>query len=136
MSELQSASPQRTIHHDFQIHQAVFCDSARLAQMFSNLLANALKHGDPASPIWVAAQNSESDFELSVTNLGATIEPQVMEQLFEPFVRGSAKPGQEGLGLGLYIATEIARAHEGTLEVTSVEGRTCFTFRMSVSPLS
>ena len=69
-------------------------------------------------------------FEIAVTNHGPTIPPQVMNQLFQPFSRGSAKPGQQGLGLGLYIAAAIARAHEGTLGVVSADGVTTFTFRM------
>jgi signal transduction histidine kinase len=50
--------------------------------------------------------------------------------LFQPFARASAGPGQEGLGLGLYIASEIARAHEGSLDVASSKEETRFTFRM------
>jgi signal transduction histidine kinase len=133
VSELQSTALERSIECELAINRTVYCDSARIAQMLSNLLANALKHGDPSSPVWVKADTFQMSFELSVTNLGSTIEPRIMEQLFEPFSRGSALPGQEGLGLGLYIATEIARAHEGTLEVTSSDGKTCFTFKMPVS---
>ena len=60
----------------------------------------------------------------------STIPPAAMEKLFQPFERGAVRPNQQGLGLGLYIASEIARAHEGTLEVTSSPQQTCFTFRM------
>jgi signal transduction histidine kinase len=53
--------------------------------------------------------------------------------LFEPFFRGDVRPSGEGLGLGLYIASEIAKAHGGTLDVTSSGGETRFTFRMPLS---
>jgi signal transduction histidine kinase len=53
-----------------------------------------------------------------------------MERLFHPFARGQVRPSQQGLGLGLYIAAEIARAHGGTIDATSDEQETCFTFRM------
>ena len=53
-----------------------------------------------------------------------------MEQLFQPFARGDVQSHQQGLGLGLYIASEIARAHGGTIDVASTPGETCFTFRM------
>ncbi|MBR0691802.1 sensor histidine kinase [Bradyrhizobium lablabi] len=52
-----------------------------------------------------------------------------MESLFEPYTRGD-RPSQQGLGLGLYIASEIARAHDGTLKVTSTLEGTTFVFEM------
>jgi signal transduction histidine kinase len=94
------------------------------------LLANALTHGDLDGPIWVRAGSDETGFELSVANLGETIAPDIVNQLFQPFTRASARIGQEGLGLGLYIASEIARAHDGSLEVASSSEETRFTFRM------
>ncbi|HEV2672917.1 MAG TPA: ATP-binding protein [Aliidongia sp.] len=54
-----------------------------------------------------------------VANAGAAIEPDAMQRLFQPFFRGEARPGLQGLGLGLYIAAEIARAHGGALTVAS-----------------
>jgi sigma-B regulation protein RsbU (phosphoserine phosphatase) len=53
-----------------------------------------------------------------------------MKQLFHPFYRGTVKQSLQGLGLGLYIASEIARAHGGTLDVNSSADETWFTFRM------
>lgn len=63
---------------------------------------------------------------LSVTNAGATIPPHDLERLFQPFARGGDAI-EGGLGLGLYIASEIVRAHGGTLAVTSEAHVTCFT---------
>jgi signal transduction histidine kinase len=102
--------------------------------MFSNLLANALTHGDPDGPIWVRARSDDSDFELSVANLGEPIPPDIVDRLFQPFSRASTEPAQQGLGLGLYIALEIARAHEGSLNVVSSPEETRFTFRMPIIP--
>jgi signal transduction histidine kinase len=126
--ELQTASPQRTIHRDIHISRHVNCDSARIGQLLSNLLANAVTHGDPATPIMVRAKTTSDAFEMSVTNQGQTIPPHILKQLFLPFARGSARPGQQGLGLGLYIADQIARAHHGAVNVVSSDGQTCFTF--------
>ena len=70
-------------------------------------------------------------FELSVANAGEPIAPDAMERLFQPFYRARQRR-QQGLGLGLYIASEIARAHGGTLDVSSSAGETRFTFRMPV----
>ncbi len=78
----------------------------------------------------VRAASGEGGLELSVTNGGAPIPPAALERLFMPFERGAVTPHQEGLGLGLYIASEIAKAHGGSLDASSVEGETTFTFRM------
>ncbi|MBC8063513.1 MAG: GAF domain-containing sensor histidine kinase [Chlorobia bacterium] len=129
--ELQIAWPERVIHWECAIETPVVCDSARISQMLSNLLANALAHGDRSSPIRVNARTGDGAFEMSVANEGTTIPPEVMANLFEPFARGEAVPGNSGLGLGLYIASEIARVHKGQLTVESAEGKTCFSFRMA-----
>jgi signal transduction histidine kinase len=94
---------------------------------------NAVTRGDPSSPIAGRAETAAGSFVLSVTNRGPTIPPEVVENTFQPFVRGRALPGQQGLGLGLYIASEIARAQRDTLTVTSGDGDTCFTFEMPLT---
>jgi len=53
--------------------------------------------------------------------------------LFQPFSRGEIKPGQQGLGLGLYISSEIAKAHGGKLEVSSTDEETIFTLHIPSS---
>jgi signal transduction histidine kinase len=67
---------------------------------------------------------------LSVANLGEPIPPEALSRLFQPFYRVSAQDAAQGLGLGLYIASEIARGHGGTLEVASSVQETRFMFRM------
>jgi len=133
-AELRSAWTGRTIQCELLIDRPVFCDASRIGQLLSNLLGNALTHGDASAPVLVRANTVDGKpvgaFELSVTNSGPTISPDVIQQLFKPFSRGTARPGQEGLGLGLYIAHEIASAHGGTLRVASEDGHTRFTFRM------
>ena len=57
-----------------------------------------------------------------------------MERLFYPFSRGEVRPSQQGLGLGLYIASEIAKAHDGAIDVSSTTDLTCFTLRMPLQP--
>jgi phosphoserine phosphatase RsbU/P len=66
--------------------------------------------------------------ELSIANGGLPIPEAERERLFQPFFRGEVRPHGKGLGLGLHIASEIARAHDGTL----TENETRFTFRMPV----
>jgi len=134
IDEARSAWPGRTVVCEYDLGCKVACDEARLAQMLSNLLANALTHGDPEGPVTVRARTNDGGFELSVSNLGRPIPPETARQLFRPFSRDAGRPGQQGLGLGLYIASEIARAHGGTLDVESTPEETRFTFRMPLAP--
>jgi signal transduction histidine kinase len=129
-TEMRTARPDRTIHSEVAARGPILCDRARIGQLLSNLLANALTHGDPASPVWVRAACSDNTFELSVANEGPQIPPDTVARLFQPFARASSGPDRGGLGLGLYIASEIARSHGGSVVVTSSTEETRFTFRM------
>lgn len=128
--ELQSARPEHSILTEFAIDEPVSCDRGRMAQLLSNLLGNALTHGDETKPVTVRACTQDGIFELSVSNAGEPIPEAAVENLFQPFFRASVRPSQEGLGLGLYIASEIARAHGGDLTVRSTPEETRFTFQM------
>lgn len=130
IDEARAAWPDRVILSEVTLSRPVAYDGARISQLFSNLLANALTHGDPAGPVRVHARSDDRGFELSVANFGEPLSSATISRLFLPFSRASAAPGQQGLGLGLYIASEIARAHEGTLEVASSPEETRFTFRI------
>lgn len=134
IAEARSAWPDRLIESEIALARPVVCDPARLGQMFSNLLINALTHGDASRPVRVVAGSDESGFSLSVINLGEPIPPEVVDRLFLPFSRATAEPANAGLGLGLYIAAEIARAHRGALTVASTPAETRFTFTMPLEP--
>ena len=77
---------------------------------------------------------TEEQFELAVYNKG--ISPAAMTLLFPTFSRGELRLRQQGLGLGLYIVSEIAKAHGSTIDVKSTQELTCFTLRMPLRPLS
>jgi signal transduction histidine kinase len=130
IAELRTASPARTIDATIALPDPVYCDPPRIAQLLSNLLANALTHGAADGPISVGANSRDGLVELSVANTGEPIPAETIQRLFQPFTRASARSNQEGLGLGLFIASEIARAHGGTLDVTSTPQQTCFKFTM------
>ena len=134
VQELESTQPDRVIKADFAIVEAVSCDRVRMAQLLSNLLGNALTHGDAATPVRVRASTAAGIFELSVSNTGKPIPEAALENLFQPFFRASVLPSREGLGLGLYIASEIAKAHGGELTVKSDADETRFTLRMPTRP--
>jgi signal transduction histidine kinase len=129
IAELRAGFPESQIDTDFDLTRQVGCDSGRVAQLFSNLLGNALTHGTPGAPVRVRANTHKDEFELSVANAGEPIPPEAINRLFQPFYRVAQDSGQ-GLGLGLYIASEIARAHGGRLDVASSPLETRFTFRM------
>jgi signal transduction histidine kinase len=130
VADMQAHAPDRTIEARFSLDKPVSADKARIAQMFSNLLGNALTHGSASAPIRTQASIQGEHFELIVANAGDPIARSAMERLFQPFHRGEDQTRQKGLGLGLYIASEIARAHGGALSVDSSAGETRFVFRM------
>jgi signal transduction histidine kinase len=133
VSELTTRYPGREVVADVAEAGDVDCDGVRMGQLLSNLLANALTHGAPQTPIQVSAAQADGVFELTVANAGDPIPPRALSRLFLPFARGdSERASAQGLGLGLYIASEIAKAHGGTLEARSTGAQTRFTFRMPV----
>lgn len=133
VSELEIAHPERAIDLRCGEVAPLLCDPQRLGQLASNLLGNALTHGAPDEPVAVDCRESGGEFVLSVANSGPEIPADVRAKLFQPFERGAAVHQDGGLGLGLYIASTIAKAHGGTLEVRSSPAKTCFTFRMPLA---
>ena len=130
VDEMMSAHPGRVIEVDFQIDEPVQSDRGRIAQLASNLLGNAIAHGAVDQPIRIKATTIGDTFELWVANAGPPITEAAMERLFQPFFRGEVRKSQQGLGLGLYIVSEIARAHGGDISVKSSPSETRFTLRM------
>jgi signal transduction histidine kinase len=131
IDELRASWPERVIVADVKIRAPVSCDRGRLGQLFSNLLSNALTHGDGEGAISVRATTEADEFRLVVANPGPPIPEHRLDHLFKPFSRGD-EPGKQGLGLGLYIASEIAIAHGGRIDVTSTAEETRFTFHMPI----
>ncbi|OLP59337.1 histidine kinase [Xaviernesmea oryzae] len=127
IEELRLAHPSQQIEAQLT-HERVRCDAGRIGQLLSNLLANAITHGDKDQPVRVETRMQEGTFLLSVANGGQPIASELQADLFKPFVRMGG--GQGGLGLGLFIAAEIAKAHGGTITVASDERETRFTFAM------
>lgn len=103
-------------------------DCARLTQLVSNLVGNALQHGDEDSPVTVTTQARPDDVQLTVHNRGPVIPAHETRTIFDPLVRAHRfGPDRSGsLGLGLYIARQIAVAHGGQVDVrSSDETGTC-----------
>jgi signal transduction histidine kinase len=130
-----------TYHRDaaFTLHA---CESAvgefdapRIEQVFSNLISNAVHHGNKRSPVSVSVESAQSEVVFSVHNEGPPIPKEVLPTIFQPLKRytpdvGAAQWANGGLGLGLHIASEIVEAHQGKIEVESGSAGTTFTVRL------
>ena len=135
IAELKSAWPDVAVEASIDVEEPVNCDRIKMGQLFSNLLGNAIAYGDRGRPIRVSARTIDGTFELAVTNYGAPIPAKAMDNLFKPYTRGE-RPSQQGLGLGLYIASQIAQAHGGTLKASSNAEETIFVLEMPLGSQS
>ena len=107
-------------------------DAARLAQVLANLLANARTHTPPGSTVTVGLTSGARGAELTVVDDGPGIAPELLPHVFERFARGSSSRSRENgsTGLGLAIVQAVVAAHGGSVNVTSVPGRTAFIVRL------
>ena len=134
LDQLRAANPGRRI--DLEVHGDT-CgswDSQRLQQLLGNLVRNAIKYGAPDAPVYVGLNGDAAGVVLEVRNSGPVIEPTDLDQIFEPLKRGSDNENKHdadgSLGLGLYIAREIAKGHGGSIEARSDETETVFAVRL------
>lgn len=134
VDEIRMGNPEVLIEENYKIDRQISCDPKRLSQMVSNLLGNSVNHGDTAHPIVVNAQTTDGCLTLSIANGGEQIPDSARAMLFEPFTRADLREAQEGLGLGLFIAREIANRHGGELTMTSDQHQTIFEFQMPLKP--
>jgi len=130
VAELGQLSAGRTLTVDIRGDALLEGDPARLLQVASNLVGNAVQHG--TGPVKVAIAGTADEVILSVHNHGPTIAPDVLPTLFEPFRRGRSQEGGHSgsVGLGLFIVREVVRAHGGEVGARSDEGGTTFTVRL------
>ncbi|MBI2391866.1 MAG: GAF domain-containing sensor histidine kinase [Deltaproteobacteria bacterium] len=121
LEETAMAFPWRPIKWDLGIagHEPASWDRDRVAQCLENLLGNACEHGDDASPVTVAVSSDSGEFRVEIVNAGEF--PVGRISTFDPF---AARSGRRGLGLGLFIADRIARAHGGSIAIESARGQT------------
>ena len=111
-------------------------DSDRIRQAISNLLGNALQHGSVDFPVSLSLQGTATEVAITIHNGGDPIAPGELPNIFDPLIRGSSadrpksnRPGS--IGMGLYIAREVAKSHRGGIEVVSnAEQGTSFTIRL------
>lgn len=132
VQEVRLAYPKANIAFDHEGTAALLCDVGRIRQLVSNLLTNAVAHGKKGGPIILDGRISQSTLLLTCINLGEPIPDALMGSLFQPFTRAERDSHTEGLGLGLYICSQIAEAHGGTLSVTSDHAATTFIAEIPV----
>src|SRR5690606_3032061 len=113
------------IKTSLKLTEPVNCDAQRLAQLLSNLLSNAVNHGD-GQQISMVVKTTKKNFLLTVANTGPIIPSTKIKKIFEPYFSEHAANNKNGLGLGLYISSQIAQSHGGSLKVKSNKEETVF----------
>jgi sigma-B regulation protein RsbU (phosphoserine phosphatase) len=133
IEEMQVGHPTRTFRLDVQGACGGCWDRDRLAQICTNLIGNAIEHStSPGSPIDMCIVRYPAYVELAVSNQGLPIPADVLPVLFEPFRRAADSNRSTGLGLGLHIVNEIARAHGGSVSAESDVNATVFRVKLPV----
>ena len=133
IDQLRAVHPGRQVDLDVADECTGVWDGRRLQQLLGNLVLNAIKYGAEAGSVRVTVTDEGSDIRLDVKNSGTAIEPSTLERIFDPLQRGQQHAGgnvDSSLGLGLYIAREIAKAHGGEIKVRSDETETVFSVRL------
>lgn len=129
LEQIRATCPERALEWDVTGDCRGSWDPDRIQQLLNNLVVNAIHYGAPREAIHVALHGEESALRLSVANTGKPIDGETIAHIFEPLRRGKngVAANNSGLGLGLYIASEIAKAHGGEIAVDAIENRTVFT---------
>ena len=126
VDELRSTFPNRGVVFSTSGHLGGKFDRDRVLQALDNLLRNACEHGEGDIHVEARATADDQGVVTKVSNRGPVIPPEVIPKLFDPFARGSSS-SKQGLGLGLYIAAQVAMAHGGVCEASSSSDWTSIT---------
>lgn len=134
LDQLRAAHKGREVELEVRGNVRAICDARRIQQLVGNLVGNAFKYGAPQSVVWVVVTADDHQLTIDVRNQGAAIAPSALRRIFGPLERGPDADNRTGsgdsLGLGLYIAREIAKAHAGDITARSDEAETVFTVRL------
>jgi signal transduction histidine kinase len=134
VAEVRAIHPHKIVSFDVDVRVPVLCDRARIQQLASNLLANAVAHGRPDSPVRFTATTQDGELVLEVWNDGDPIPADSLPKIFGPFWRRAISVEREGLGLGLFICAQIVKSHYGQLDVQSSRQKgTLFTARLPLN---
>ena len=134
LDQLRAAHPDHPLALEVSGDSHGVWDGRRLQQLLGNLVLNAIKYGAPRATVRVVVTGEDTEVRFEVQNRGVAIERFTLEQLFDPLRRGPENENHYAadgsLGLGLYIARGIARAHGGETEARSDTTETVFTVRL------
>jgi signal transduction histidine kinase len=119
IDELQIANPGRSILLEPAGEIIGQWDPDRLLEVLSNLIGNAIQHGDPSSAVKVRLGCSGNDAWIEIHNQGEPIPAEALPEIFDPFRRALQETMSGSVGLGLYISQQIVFAHHGKIEVSS-----------------
>jgi signal transduction histidine kinase len=134
LAEVGAGHPQRSFRVETGEDLVAFVDSVRLQQAVTNLLSNAVEHGSAGGSVELVARKDGQSLAIDVSNEGATIPPEMLQVIFDPLVQVAAtKAGAKRLGLGLFVAREIALGHGGSIAAQSADRRTTFTLRVPIN---
>jgi signal transduction histidine kinase len=135
--EMRAAYASRTLELEMSGDLAIAFDGPRMRQVLTNLLGNAVQHGDAAWPVRMTVAGGDAEVLLAVRNRGVPIPADSLQVIFDPLVQVAKHKAVAGerpstsLGLGLFIAREIVTAHGGRIAVeSSVDAGTVFTVRL------
>jgi signal transduction histidine kinase len=132
LEQLRSVHPGRQVDLDVTGDCSGVWDGHRLQQLLGNLVLNAIKYGAQDTPIHVTVRGESAEVVMEVINAGAAIEQSTLDCIFDPPQRGLDQPENtdSSMGLGLYIARQIARAHGGEIDARSNRAETVFCVRL------
>jgi PAS domain S-box-containing protein len=131
VEELRSIHPDRQILLEVRGEIQGRWDPDRVAQVIENLVANAVKYGQPWAPVSVRLLPAGDEIQIAVNNRGEPIPPEARSTIFQPGARAADDPTGRSVGLGLFIVERITAAHGGRVEVaSSVEEGTTFTVHL------
>lgn len=138
LRQLRAANPKQPIEFTVEGEIRGRWDGKRVQQVVRNLVSNAIRHGSPNLPVRVSVRGDQPDVRIEVRNAG-TIDTDELPQLFNPLHQGPPGPRRataDGLGLGLFIVREIARAHGGDVEAQTDGSETQFCVRLPREPVA
>lgn len=132
VEEARTIHPARTIRFSREGNCDGLWDAHRIEQLVANLVINAFKYGAQDAPVRVSVTGGDAEVMIQVANRGSLDTSVDPENLFEPLRRGGQSDIVEhgSLGLGLFIAREIAHAHDGSIDVRCADGETVFSVRL------
>ncbi|MDP1692044.1 MAG: HAMP domain-containing sensor histidine kinase [Burkholderiaceae bacterium] len=141
LEDIRAGNPEQQFVQQMSGNLNLQADAARMQQALSNLLSNAVQHGNRLSPVTLTAVGEVDAIVLKVSNSGDPIPADALQAIFEPLVQApnasseAHERSKTSLGLGLFIVREIVLAHGGTISVeSSAEAGTVFTIRLPRAP--